>query len=94
MDCELIAVAGDTVPVIAVFTVFTPVLADVILPDNAPVADVVVLMYNVVAPAFAVAYAIVRLLAKPVLTFVEISKPEGAVTVTSLVNKEPETVKV
>ena len=36
----------------------------------------------------------VKLLANPLLAFVEISKPEGAVTVKSLVNKEPETVKV
>ena len=33
-----------TVPVIAVLTVVAPVLADVILPDKAPVAAVVVLI--------------------------------------------------
>ena len=48
----------------------------------------------VVAPALAVAKAMVKLLANPLLAFVEISKPVGAVTVTSFVNKEPETVKV
>ncbi len=44
MDCELIAVAGFTVPIIAVLTVVAPVLTDVILPDKAPVAAVVVLI--------------------------------------------------
>ena len=36
----------------------------------------------------------VKLLAKPLLAFVDISKPDGAVTVTSLVSNEPETAKV
>ena len=87
-------ITGFTVPVIAVLTVVEPVLADVILPDNAPVSDVVVLMYIVVAPAFAVAKAIDRLLVKEPPELVQISKPVGADTVTSFVNKEPETVKV
>ena len=38
------AITGFTVPVIAVLTVVAPVLADVILPDKAPVAAVVVLI--------------------------------------------------
>ena len=38
------AITGLTVPVIAVFTVVAPVLADVILPDKAPVAAEVVLI--------------------------------------------------
>ncbi len=46
----------------------------------------------VVVPAFAVAKAMVKLLSNPLLAFVDISKPDGAVTVTLLVSKEPETV--
>ena len=42
----------------------------------------------------AVAKAMVKLLANPLLAFVDISKPDGAVTVTSLVSNEPATVNV